>query len=355
MYNCRWQNLRLHSHIVEEKFLGVSVMDNMAVRVLECFDLQALNASGALFVVFLVTISYAYTSKLRNRRLPPGPFPWPIFGNLLSVYKGRHLSLAQLANRYGNIMCVYLGNIRMIVVSDAKMAKELFSVSDAQFASRPVHSLMYTTSKYLNQVERDCDVTVSHYTPKVRKLRQILKTELFAPGKLDTSTRARKEEVARMVEVIKGFVSAGQPVNVRSVLSEFTTRHACRILFNKAFVHSERSRTEDLQLQDFTKMEKEYRGLLAILNIFGDACLPVLRCLDLQRLEKRWKDFIPCKDKTMALLLDWYRNQATEDPVQRVSDDLPEFDFVEALLQISKEGKLSEETIKGLILVSPQP
>ena len=58
----------------------------------------------------------------------------------------------------------------------------------------------------------------------------------------------------------------------------------------------------------------------------------------------------------MALLLDWYRNQATEDPVQPVSsDEVPEFDFVEALLHISKEGKFSEETVKALILVRPQP
>ena len=336
--------------------MGVPVMDNMAVHVMECFDLRALKAFGAVFVVFLVTTSYAYTSKLRNRRLPPGPFPWPIFGNFLYVFRGRHLLLAQLAKRYGNIMCVYLGNIRIVVVSDAKMAKEVFSVSDFQFASRPVHDLMYTTSKYLNQLERDCDVTVSHYTPKVRKLRQIMKTELLAPEKLDGSTRARKEEVARMVEGIKGFVSAGQPVNVRSVLNEFTIRHACRMLFNKVFVHSERSKTEDLQPQDFTKMEKEYRDLLAILNIFGDACLSGLRGLDLLRIEKRWRDFILCKDKTMALLLDWYRNQATEDPVQPVSsDEVPEFDFVEALLHISKEGKFSEETVKALILVRPQP
>lgn len=51
----------------------------------------------------------------------------------------------------------------------------------------------------------------------------------------------------------------------------------------------------------------------------------------------------------MALMLDWYRN-----PVQLGSaDQLREVDFVESLLQISKEGKLSEETAKGLTSVSP--
>ena len=337
--------------------MGVSVMDNMAVHVMECFDSsQALKAWRAVLVVFLVTIiSYACTSKLRSRGMPPGPFPWPVFGNLFSVGKGGHLSLARLANRYGNIMCVYLGNIRTIVVSDAKMAKELFSVSDAQFASRPIHSLMYTTSKYVNQAEHDCDVVVSHYTAKVRELRQIMKTELFAPRKLDTTTNARKEEVARMVEVIESFVRAGQPVNFRGVVNEFTVRQACRILFNKLWVGCERSKSEDdLQPQDFRKMENEFHSLFAAPNIFGDVCLSVLRCLDLQGLEKRWTDFTLGKDKRMALLLDWYRNQATEeDPVQLGSAELRECDFVESLLQISKEGKLSEETAKGLTLVSP--
>ena len=331
--------------------MGVSVMDKMAVHVMECFDLQALKAWGA---VFLITVSYACISKFRNRRLPPGPFPWPIFGNLFTVGTDRHLSLAHLANRYGNIMCVYLGNIRIVVVSDAKMAKELFSVSDAQFASRPIHNLMYTTSKYVNQAEHDCNVTASLYTPKVRELRMIMKTELFGPRKVDTTAQARKEEVARMVEAIESCVSAGQPVNFRSVVSEFAIRQACRILFNKLFVHCERSKSEDLQPQDFSTMEREFQDLFAAPNIFGDVCLSVLRCLDLQGLEKRWRDFIPRKDKRMALLLDWYRKQATEDPVQLGSDELPEFDFVESLLEISEKGKLSEETVKGLTLVGPQ-
>lgn len=335
--------------------MGVSMMDNMAVHVMECFDSQALKAWCAVLVVFLVTISYACTTKLRNRRMPPGPFPWPIFGNLFSVGRGGHLLLAQLANRYGNIMCVYLGKIPTIVVSDAKMAKELLYVSDAQFASRPIHSLMYTTSKYMNQAEHDCDVVVSHYTPKVRELRHIMKTELFGPRKLTTTTTARKEEVARMVEVIESFVSAGQPVNFRSVVSEFAIRQACRTLFNKLFVHCERSKTEDLQPQDFKKMVEEFDYLFSAPNIFGDVCLSVLRCLDLQGLEKRWRDFTLDKDKRMALLFDWYRKQATEDPVQLGSLELPEFDFVESLLQIRKEGNLSEETVKGLTSVSPQP
>ena len=336
--------------------MGVSVMDNMAVHVMECFDSQALTAWRAVLVVFLVTIiSYACTSKLRSRGMPPGPFPWPVFGNLFSVGIGGHLhlSLARLADRYGNIMCVYLGNIRTIVVSDAAMAKELFSVSDAKFASRPIHSLMYTTSKYVNQAEHDCDEVASHYTPKVRELRQIMKTELFAPRKLDTTANARKEELARMVDVIESFVRAGQPVDFRGVVNEFAVRQACRILFNKLWVHCERSKSEDLQPQDFRKMESDFHDLFAVPNIFGDVCLSVLRCLDLQGLEKRWTDFTLRKDKRMALLLDWYRNQATEDPVQLGSAELRECDLVESLLQISKEGKLSEETAKGLTLVSP--
>ena len=68
------------------------------------------------------------------------------FGSLFSVGKSLHLLLAQLANGYGNITCVYLGqNVRLVVVSDAKMAKELLSIRDAQFASRAIHDLKLST------------------------------------------------------------------------------------------------------------------------------------------------------------------------------------------------------------------
>ena len=325
-------------------------------KALTCEPLR--HGVRAVFVILvLTTIYYAYTSKVRKRRLPPGPLPWPIFGNLFSLGKSLHLSLAQLANCYGNIMCVYLGQVRIIVVSDAKMAKELFSVSDAQFASRPIHNLMYTTSKYLNEeyVTPDCDLVMSHYTPKVREMQQILKTELFAPRKLNATAGARKEEVGRMVAAVKISASTGQPVHLRDTLHEFAVRTACRSFFNKAFVDSELSKSDGLQPQDFKKMEEEFRTVFATPNILGDACLPVLRPLDLQGLDRKWKDFIQHKKIIMTLLLDWYRKQAAVPKQLGDHDKLPETDFVEAVLQMSKEGNLSETVIKNLTPVSPRP
>ncbi|KAM0845616.1 hypothetical protein ACQ4PT_056252 [Festuca glaucescens] len=72
-----------------------------------------------------------------RRRLPPGPRPLPVIGNLLDVAGNLpHRSLAHLAERYGPLMTVRLGTAVVVVVSNAATAREVLQMHNATLAGR---------------------------------------------------------------------------------------------------------------------------------------------------------------------------------------------------------------------------
>ncbi|KAF5782412.1 putative geraniol 8-hydroxylase [Helianthus annuus] len=61
-----------------------------------------------LFLVFIIR-KYLKSGK----KLPPGPRPWPIIGNLNQVGKNPHVSTAILAQEHGGLISLHLGTQRL--------------------------------------------------------------------------------------------------------------------------------------------------------------------------------------------------------------------------------------------------
>ncbi|OWM82835.1 hypothetical protein CDL15_Pgr029196 [Punica granatum] len=88
-----------------------------------------------LFVILLM--NYAYTDCYRKRKLPPGPPKLPLVGNLHQLGNLPHLSLHSLAKKYGPIISLQLGWVPTVVISSARMAKEVTRTYDLVLSSRP--------------------------------------------------------------------------------------------------------------------------------------------------------------------------------------------------------------------------
>jgi len=90
-------------------------------------------------LLFISISSYVFQLLAdRHRRLPPGPRPLPLIGNLLDVGSEElpHRSLARLAGRHGPLITVRLGTLLTIVASSPSTAREILQTHNGSLTGR---------------------------------------------------------------------------------------------------------------------------------------------------------------------------------------------------------------------------
>ena len=90
-------------------------------------------------LVFLAAV-YVASTIWQNRHLPPGPFPLPVLGNLLSIGQNTpYRDLADMGKKYGKIFRVQMGRRKVIVINSYEATREALVTKAKDFAGRPHH------------------------------------------------------------------------------------------------------------------------------------------------------------------------------------------------------------------------
>ncbi|XP_078524143.1 cytochrome P450 2J6-like isoform X2 [Lissotriton helveticus] len=103
-----------------------------------------------LLLSLLVTVLTAQYLKLQwsRRRYPPGPTPLPIIGNLWTLkFEIRHETLMQLAETYGNIFTVWLGQKPVVVLNGCQTIRDGLLSHSEELSGRPITPLFEEISK----------------------------------------------------------------------------------------------------------------------------------------------------------------------------------------------------------------
>ncbi|GKV18471.1 hypothetical protein SLEP1_g28847 [Rubroshorea leprosula] len=134
--------------------------------------------SSQLQVGYVVQLTqYICNVNGRNTNLlPPGPLGLPFIGNLHQLDNSSpHIYLYQLSQKYGPLMSLKLGFRQTLVVSSAKMAKEVLKTHEIDFCSRPalfgLQKLSYN----------GLDLAFTPYRSYWKEIRKVCVTHLFNP------------------------------------------------------------------------------------------------------------------------------------------------------------------------------
>nr|UTS77795.1 cytochrome P450 736Q2 [Ginkgo biloba] len=300
-------------------------------------SLSAQQGVVATAAVLLILFSIFKGQKNPRYKLPPGPNPWPVIGNLHMLGKLPHRNLQALAKKYGPIMSLRLGSVRTVVVSSPEMAKEFLKTQDAIFSSRPT---TLTGAKYLTYNFKN--VAHAPYGPYWRHMKKLCTMELLSPKRIDSFRSVREEEISLLVDSLWQESEHGKKsVNLTKKLTSLTTSIMCRVIFGRKYSE------DDMTGRKFKEIIQEMNQVAAFFFI-GDF-VPSLRWIDSKGVLRRVKN--------VHKIFDSFAEKVIDEHVERMKINEQKEgrkDFIDVLLEMkekqSMEIEITRENIKALIL-----
>uniref|UniRef100_A0ACD5WGP9 Uncharacterized protein n=1 Tax=Avena sativa TaxID=4498 RepID=A0ACD5WGP9_AVESA len=186
-------------------------------------------------VIIMCTLLLHSSRSTKSRRpsrvatVPPSPWRLPLVGNLHQLAGGNlpHRTLAALAAAHGPVMLLHLGQVRAVVVSSARAAREVMQTKDHVFATRP--SLAIPSKLFYGCT----DVAFPPHGPYWLHARKTSVLHLLSPARVRAYRAIREEEVVALVRKVRLRACDGADgvVPVSELLAGFAKDVIGRIVF----------------------------------------------------------------------------------------------------------------------------
>ncbi|CAD6253564.1 unnamed protein product [Miscanthus lutarioriparius] len=178
-----------------------------------------LSTSALLLFLFLISVtilvsslSHKTVAKSKKKR-PPGPWALPFIGSIHHLLTSQpQATLRDLAEKYGPVMYLRLGQNDTVVVSSPEVAQVVLRDQDINFASRP-HLLSVEIIGYGGH-----DFAFAPYGAYWRVLRKLCTMELLSTRKVKQLAPIRDSETMSLVREIRRSCGSGEPFNLGSLL-----------------------------------------------------------------------------------------------------------------------------------------
>ncbi|KAL3744321.1 hypothetical protein ACJRO7_013564 [Eucalyptus globulus] len=272
------------------------------------FHLQMETSPLLVLSTTLLITLYFFFRHLRCRqahKLPPGPPPLPVIGNLHQLGNLPHRCLHSLAKSYGPIMFLRLGNKPTVVVSSPEAAELVLKTYDGIFSSRPsVDALRHLS--YGNK-----GMAFAESGAYWRGMKKLCTLQLLSPAKVESFAPMRREELGRVVRRVRAVAAKHEAVDVSAEVGQLIADLACRMILGC-------STSDKFNLKPVIH---EGLNLLGAFNLAD--YVPLLGALDLQGITRRAKAVNRAVDKVL------------EDIIREHEEDTTgkyEGDFIDTLL-----------------------
>jgi len=147
-------------------------------------------------MLFKIVIKLS-TSKSSITNLPPGPWT-TLIGNIHQIISSSmpYHCLRNLAEKYGPLMHLKLGEVSYKIVTSPELAKEVMKTQDLNFCDKP--NLLLSTIFTYNAT----DIAFCPYADYWRQLRKICVVLLLSSKHVQSFQSIREEEVSKLVKSI---------------------------------------------------------------------------------------------------------------------------------------------------------
>ncbi|GKV18134.1 hypothetical protein SLEP1_g28555 [Rubroshorea leprosula] len=284
----------------------------------------------ALPLFFFLLCKQRSNGRNTNYLLPPGPSGFPLIGNLQQLNKSApHVYLWQLSQKYGPLMTLKLGCRNTLVVSSAKMAKEVLKTHDLDFCSRP---LFFSHQKLsYNRL----GLGTSPYNTYWMEIRKICTIHLFNSNRAELYRPSREDEVSVMIDKILKSSTPSKPINLSQAMICLASAFICRIAFGKRY------EDEGTEISRFQGLYAEIQAMLV--SFFVSDYFPSMGWIDrftgrTSRLEKVFKE------------MDAFCQQLIDDHLDPKRQQAKQEDIVDVLLKIMKDSQYTFDNIKAILV-----
>ncbi|XP_061992926.1 geraniol 8-hydroxylase-like [Rosa rugosa] len=277
---------------------------------------------SCILLSFCFAASWFLIQALHGRtrvRLPPGPKPFPLVGNLFELGDKPYLSLTKLSQRYGPIISLQLGQVTTVVASSSAMAKEILRNHDQFLYNRTVPDAL--------RAFKDYSLPWLPVSPRWRNIRKICNSQLFATKDLDANRAGRRVKVQELIASVKDSMVKGAAVDIGEAAFKSTLNLLSRTCFSMDLAETGSGSSDTA---------REFKEIVwGIMEEAGKPNLgdyfPVLRKLDPQGIRRRFANYF----LRMLGFIGSIVNKRLES--RKVHDYVTSNDMLDTLINISQE------------------
>ncbi|KAK6935284.1 Cytochrome P450 [Dillenia turbinata] len=285
-----------------------------------------------LLICTLIQTLLSVSKSSKSKRLPPGPIPYPIVGNLLELGNKPHKSLAQLAKVHGPVMSLKLGQITTVVISSAPMAREILQIQDLCFSSRTIPESIKAHN------HDQFSVAWLPSTTQWRNLRKISNTHIFTTQKLDANQHLRRKKIEELLAHVQKCCEAGHAVDIGKAAFMTTLNLLSNTVFSVDLVNPNSDAAQEFKSIFWGIMEEAGKPNLA--DFF-----PVLKKIDPQGIRRKMSYHFG----KMFQIFDKFIDERLES--RKTSGSVANVDVLDILLNLNQESQEIDMThIKHLLL-----
>ncbi|XP_013361683.1 PREDICTED: cytochrome P450 2C23-like [Chinchilla lanigera] len=194
-------------------------------------ELLGVTTLALVISVSCLILLFVWTKSHKAVRLPPGPAPLPVIGNMLQLnLKDVPASLSKLAKEYGPVYTLYLGPRRTVVLCGYNVVKEALINQGDEFLGRGHFPI-------IDEAQKGYGLIFSHGERwKLMRRFSLMTLRNFGMGKRSIEERVQQEARCLVKELRK---TEGQPFDPTFALSCAPCNVICSILFNEHFQYKD--------------------------------------------------------------------------------------------------------------------